>query len=138
MVVPVTVGRVAREGSVHLACATKIAFRFARCPVAMSRLVKHCLSWRRGRNICPGWGFSRIDVSEATREIIAMRPYDDPRYWRERADEARTTASHVCNGDIRSAMVRIAVEYDQIASLVEQPLGTASEPNMAQRMASTR
>jgi len=35
-------------------------------------------------------------------------------------------------------MVRIAVEYDQIASLVEQPLNTASEPNMPQRMASTR
>jgi len=84
------------------------------------------------------WGFSRIDVSEVTREIIAMRPYDDPRYWRERADEARTTASHVCNGDIRAAMVRIAVEYDQIASLVEQPLSTASEPKMPQRMASMR
>lgn len=89
-------------------------------------------------NTCPGWGFSRIDVSEATREIIAMRTYDDPRYWRERADEARTTASHVCNCDIRAAMVRIAVEYDQIASLIERPLNTASEPNMPQRMASTR
>jgi len=48
--------------------------------------------------------------------------YNNPQYWRERADEARATASLLCNWDIRAAMIRIAVEYDQIASVVEQPL----------------
>jgi hypothetical protein len=41
--------------------------------------------------------------------------YDDAHYWRERADEARTTASRVGNADIRAAMLRVATEYDRIA-----------------------
>jgi len=48
--------------------------------------------------------------------------YDDPQYWRERADEARTTARLVSHPDMNAAMLRVAVEYDRMAHAAEQSL----------------
>jgi hypothetical protein len=48
--------------------------------------------------------------------------YDDPQYWRERADEARTTARLVSHRDMNAAMLRVAVEYDRMAHAAEQSL----------------
>jgi hypothetical protein len=57
--------------------------------------------------------------------------YDDPQYWRERGDEARTTARFLSDMRANDAMLRVAVEYDQIAHLTEQRLAqqTGSKPD---------
>jgi hypothetical protein len=46
-------------------------------------------------------------------------PYEDPEHWRERADEARATASYVRDPEVKAAMHRIADEYDQLARLAD-------------------
>lgn len=48
--------------------------------------------------------------------------YDDPQYWRERADEARAMAKFARNPEVMAAMLRIAVEYDHIIHLTERRL----------------
>jgi len=48
--------------------------------------------------------------------------YNDPQYWRERADEARAMTKFVLDPDVVAAMLRIAIEYDRIIHLTEQRL----------------
>ena len=48
--------------------------------------------------------------------------YNDPQYWRERADEARAMTKFVLDPDVIAAMLRIAIEYDRIIHLTEQRL----------------
>jgi len=46
--------------------------------------------------------------------------YDDSQYWRERADEARIMTSRLSDTGMKDAMLRVAVEYDQIARVAER------------------
>jgi hypothetical protein len=48
--------------------------------------------------------------------------YQDPEHWRERADEARATASYAHDPEVRATMLRIAGEYDRLARLTERLL----------------
>jgi hypothetical protein len=49
--------------------------------------------------------------------------YSDPEHWRDRADEARATAQHVRDPDIKAVMLRIADEYDRLVRITESRLG---------------
>ncbi|QOZ33372.1 hypothetical protein [Bradyrhizobium sp. CCBAU 53421] len=40
---------------------------------------------------------------------------NDPRHWRERAEETRTKAERMWDEESRQRMLRIAVEYDRLA-----------------------
>jgi len=42
--------------------------------------------------------------------------FNDPQYWRERADEARAMASYANDSEVISSMLRVAAEYDKIVS----------------------
>jgi hypothetical protein len=46
--------------------------------------------------------------------------YEDPEHWRERAEEARVTASYVRDPEVKTTMLRIADEYDRLGRLIEQ------------------
>jgi len=50
---------------------------------------------------------------------------DNPEYWRFRAEEVRTIADDMRDGDPKAIMLRIAEDYERIAKLVEQG-GTTS------------
>jgi hypothetical protein len=58
---------------------------------------------RRGRR----WGLS-VSV-----------PINDPKHWRERAEEARTVAEQLTDPDSRRAMLRIAADYEELARCAE-------------------
>jgi len=45
---------------------------------------------------------------------------DNPEYWRFRAEEVRTIAEDMKNGEPKTIMLRIAEDYERIAKLVEQ------------------
>lgn len=49
-----------------------------------------------------------------------MQDLNDPQYWRDRAEEARSQAESVSAGPARSQMMQVAARYDYIAELVER------------------
>jgi len=52
-----------------------------------------------------------------------MRPYaDNPRLWRERAEEARVHAEQMHDPEARETMLSIAEGYEKMAEHAEQRL----------------
>jgi len=47
---------------------------------------------------------------------------NDPRYWRSRAEEARTIADEMKHGNTKEIMLRIADDYERIAEMTEARL----------------
>ena len=45
---------------------------------------------------------------------------DNPEFWRFRAEEVRTIADDMRDGEPKAIMLRIAKDYEFIAKLVEQ------------------
>jgi hypothetical protein len=45
---------------------------------------------------------------------------NDPEHWRSRAKEARAIADQMTDADSRSAMLRIADDYDRLAERAAQ------------------
>jgi len=45
---------------------------------------------------------------------------DDPRHWRDRAEEARIQAGDMRNHDARRQMLQIAEGYDRLAQRAEE------------------
>jgi len=46
--------------------------------------------------------------------------FEDPQFWRFRAEEVRSMVSEMKAGEPRAIMFRIAASYERIAKFVEQ------------------
>src|SRR5262245_58042563 len=53
---------------------------------------------------------------------MAKVPINDPKYWRERAEEARTVANEMTIPDAKCRMLRIAGDYEELARRAERRL----------------
>jgi hypothetical protein len=53
---------------------------------------------------------------------VAKVPINDPKHWRERAEEARAVAGQLTDEKSREAMLRIAKDYDQLAERAKRRL----------------
>jgi hypothetical protein len=43
-----------------------------------------------------------------------MGIYDDPEHWHDRAEEARATAGHARDPEVKATMLSIALEYERL------------------------
>jgi hypothetical protein len=50
--------------------------------------------------------------------------YNDPAYWRDRAEELRTLADRLDDADAKNAMLGCAREYDKLAARALERLRT--------------
>ena len=48
--------------------------------------------------------------------------FDDPQYWRDRAEQVRALADQVSNQKARDAILRIAAEYELLADRAQERL----------------
>ena len=48
--------------------------------------------------------------------------FDDPKHWRERAEEARARVEQMIDRDAKEAMLRIAEDYEKLAKRAEERL----------------
>ena len=53
---------------------------------------------------------------------MAKVPINDPKHWRERAEEARTVADELTDADSKRKMLRIADDYEELAKRAEKRL----------------
>jgi hypothetical protein len=53
---------------------------------------------------------------------VAKVPINDPKHWRDRAEEARTVADELTDPDSKRRMLRIADDYDELARRAEKRL----------------
>ena len=53
---------------------------------------------------------------------MAKVPINDPKHWRERAEEARTVADEMNDPDSKRKMLRIAGDYEELARRAEKRL----------------
>ena len=55
--------------------------------------------------------------------LVAKVPINDPKHWRERAEEARTVADGLTDPKSKRRMLRIAEDYEELARRAEKRLG---------------
>ena len=53
---------------------------------------------------------------------VAKIPINDPKHWRERAEEARTVADELIDPESKRRMLRIADDYEELARRAERRL----------------
>ena len=53
---------------------------------------------------------------------MAKVPINDPKHWRERAEEARTVAEEISDPKSKRRMLRIADDYEELAKRAERRL----------------
>jgi molecular chaperone GrpE (heat shock protein) len=58
---------------------------------------------------------------------VAKIPINDPKHWRERAEEARVHAEQLTDPDSRKKMLRIAEDYEELARRAEKRLRDSSK-----------
>jgi hypothetical protein len=58
---------------------------------------------------------------------MAKVPINDPKHWRQRAEEARTVADKMTDPDSKRKMLRFAADYEALASRAERRLKAAGK-----------
>ena len=58
---------------------------------------------------------------------MAKVPINDPKHWRERAEEARVHAEQLTDEKAKKAMLRIASDYEELARRAERRLKQATK-----------
>ena len=58
---------------------------------------------------------------------MARIPINDPKHWRERAEEARTVAEQLTDPDSKRRMLRIADDYEELARRAEKRLAARND-----------
>ena len=58
---------------------------------------------------------------------VAKIPINDPKHWRERAEEARTVADQTNDEGSKRSMLRIAKDYEELAKRAERRLQQAGK-----------
>jgi molecular chaperone GrpE (heat shock protein) len=58
---------------------------------------------------------------------VAKVPINDPKHWRERAEEARTVAEEIKDETSKRSMLRIAKDYEELARRAERRLKDAGK-----------
>jgi hypothetical protein len=51
---------------------------------------------------------------------VAKVPINDPKHWRDRAEEARAVADEPTDPDSKRRMLRIAEDYEELARRAEK------------------
>jgi hypothetical protein len=69
------------------------------------------------RPYCSSRFFGLSDIPSA-RTMPERDVIDDPKHWRERAEEARATAGKIKDPASKEAMLRVATDYDRRAEYV--------------------
>ena len=64
------------------------------------------------------FGGAQGDLEE--REVRMNYPENDPKYWRGKANHARTVAEHLRDPRAREHILRAAASYEDLAALAEQ------------------
>jgi DNA-binding ferritin-like protein len=59
---------------------------------------------------------------------MSKRLLDDPQYWRDRAEEARTRADKMKDPETKHIMLRIAEGHERQAQLLEKKAGDSQDP----------
>ena len=57
---------------------------------------------------------------------MAKVPINDPKHWRDRAEEVRTIADQLTDPDSKRRMLRIAKDYEELARRAERRLLNAA------------
>jgi hypothetical protein len=58
---------------------------------------------------------------------VAKVPINDPKHWRERAEEARVHAEQVTDDEPKKMMLRIADDYEELAGRAERRLAAKTQ-----------
>jgi hypothetical protein len=64
---------------------------------------------------------------------MARVPINDPKYWRERAEEARTVANEMTIPDAKRRTLRIADDYEELARRAERRLKQQQQQQQQQQ-----
>jgi hypothetical protein len=67
------------------------------------------------------------ELSAPVIGTVAKVPINDPKHWRERAEEARTVADEFTDPYARRRMLWIAADYEELARRAEKRLRDANK-----------
>jgi hypothetical protein len=71
----------------------------------------------KGRAACRG----------RVKGAFVPRSFDDPKHWRERAEEARAHAEQLTDHEARRMMLEIAGDYEKLAKRAEERLKSSPQ-----------